>query len=201
MSTSNNTLHLNSFTYTNFKEHVKELFLANKATGEDHSESKLEATKLNLQRIKRLDKTAKVSEDLVSKIESLNRPWKWVLILEGWCGDGAQITPYIDKLANLSQQIDLEIILRDENPAIMDKYLTNGARSIPMLICFDANTEEELGYWGPRPSAVIDWISRFKKDMPNYSKEEFNHGLHAFYAKDKGSSINNSLLNAVQKWM
>ena len=44
--------------------------------------------------------------------------------------------------------IETRYILRDENPELMDKVLTNGARSIPKLIAIDRKTENILGTGG-----------------------------------------------------
>ena len=49
--------------------------------------------------------------------------------------------------------LELRVILRDANPEVMDQYLTNGSRSIPIVIALDENFQE-MGHWGPaaRPS-------------------------------------------------
>jgi len=179
---------------------VQALFNDNLATGSDHSENRLAATKINLQRIKRLDKTAHLSVDLLSELDEFSKNWNWTLILEGWCGDGAQIAPYINKVAEFTEGISLRIILRDENPEIMDQHLTNGTRSIPVLICEDVNTNSFIGKWGPRPTAVLDWITSFKEENPDYTSSDFKEQLHLFYTKDKGNSICSDLLETIVKW-
>ena len=45
-------------------------------------------------------------------------------------------------MAELNQKINLKIILRDTNPVIMDLYLTNGTRSIPIFVAFDEKGNE-----------------------------------------------------------
>ena len=37
--------------------------------------------------------------------------------------------------------INLKVVLRDENPALMNQFLTNGSMSIPKLVVLDANDE------------------------------------------------------------
>jgi hypothetical protein len=179
---------------------VQALYNDDMATGSDHSEDKLSATKINLQRMKRLDKTTHLSVDLLSELDEFSENWKWTLILEGWCGDGAQIAPYINKITEFTAGISLRIILRDENPEIMDQHLTNGTRSIPVLICENVNTNTFVGKWGPRPKAVLEWVESFKENNPNYTSTEFKEQLHLFYTKDKGNSIYSDLLESILKW-
>lgn len=189
-----------NYSYEAYNQYVRTLLDQNKATGPDNSEEKLAATRINLQRIKRLDKMAVLSQELIAEVNSLKKKWQWTLIIEGWCGDGGQIIPYINKIASLSDNITLNIILRDENPEVMDNYLTNGTRSIPILICKDVESNRELGFWGSRPVKVLEWIGGFKQNNPDYTPDEFNQSLHLFYAKDRGKGINEDFLSHIEEW-
>ena len=53
--------------------------------------------------------------------------------------------------------LELRIVLRDEHPEVMDRYLTNGSRSIPIVIALDEEFRE-LGHWGPRPRELQAWV-------------------------------------------
>ena len=48
----------NSFTFEEYFSHIQTLLSENKTTGEDHSPERVEATKMNFQRIKRINKTS-----------------------------------------------------------------------------------------------------------------------------------------------
>ncbi|MBD3637546.1 MAG: thioredoxin family protein [Crocinitomicaceae bacterium] len=189
-----------SFSYQEYVDYVEQLYNEGKATGSEQSSDRLQATKLNLSRIHRLNKTIQLDLDLIKLIKSVQSKWDWILILEGWCGDGAQIAPYINKISEVNPQINLKIVLRDENPELMDNHLTNGTRSIPVLICVDTESQEEIGYWGPRPKAVLNWVQEFKTEHPEYTSEEFKKGLHSFYTKDKGASICADLFQVISSW-
>ncbi len=191
----------NTFTYDSFLEYTKELLADNKATGTDHSPAKIEASKINAQRFKRLNKTAKINAELKQIIEDNQPEWEWTVIAEGWCGDAAQILPYINKIVTHSESISLQIILRDENEQIMDRYLTNQARAIPILVCHNTVTKKEVGHWGPRPSKIIDWIATYKSENPNYTPEQFKKDLHTLYTINKGEIINEALLNSIKTWI
>ena len=67
-----------------------------------------------------------------------------MVISEGWCGDAAQILPVINKMALVSNKIEFRIVLRDENPALMDAFLTNGGKAIPKVIMIDNESGEVI---------------------------------------------------------
>ena len=142
---------------------IKEIESSAAANMADEVETQLGNIKLNLHRMNRIDKHYTVSEELKNIILQINEPQTWMIISETWCGDSAQNIPFIAKMAELNSKIKLAIILRDANPAIMDLYLTNGTRSIPIFILFNANGEE-LFRWGPRPREAVKLFADLKKD-------------------------------------
>ena len=110
--------------YNNYRTKIDELFAAGKTTGDNHSEAMLNYTKLNIFRMKRLDKTTRLTENALTQIKRENRKITWLVITEAWCGDAAQIIPVLNKLSEENENIDLKLILRDENPEVMDQFLT-----------------------------------------------------------------------------
>jgi hypothetical protein len=109
---------------------------------------------------------------------------KWLVITEGWCGDSAQITPYLYLCAQQCGA-ELRVVLRDENPEIMDLFLTNGTRSIPIIVFVDAEGAV-VGQWGPRPQILAGLVKDWKEQ--GLTKETFNPLIHKWYADDKGQA-------------
>ncbi|MEW6467638.1 MAG: thioredoxin family protein [Bacteroidota bacterium] len=171
------------------------------ATSGEQSPEHIEATRLNAQRMARLNKQTEISPALRQLAGKLQRPWTWLILAETWCGDGAQTIPVIAKIADLNSNIALKIILRDEHPHIMDKYLTNGTRSIPKLICHDESAGRELGTWGPRPKDIRERVEKLKSDHPGISRQEFLENLHLWYAQDKGQSVQRDFFDLLVKWL
>jgi hypothetical protein len=84
-------------------------------------------------------------EDLLffRKVSELpNGPRKLLVIAEAWCGDVYRELPTAVRIAE-SAGIDLRIFLRDENPDIMDEFLSNNgkSRAIPVLVFYTADTK------------------------------------------------------------
>lgn len=169
-------------------------------TGKEVLPERIEATKINAQRMKRIDKQIKINDDLQIALENITDKWTWILIAESWCGDGAQNIPIISKMAECSTNIELKIILRDENPDIMSAHLTNGSRAIPKLICINSETGKEVGTWGPRPLAIQNLVKTYKIQNPDVPHDEFVKNLHFWYAKDRGESLQKDFEQLISEW-
>ncbi len=182
------------FTYQSFSQWMAVLVAAGRTSGPRQSEELAAFTALNLKRMERLDKTLKLDDSLAGLLKRIV-PQDWLVLTEAWCGDSAQSLPVIGRLAAMAQgRVSLKIALRDENPDLMDRFLTNGGRSIPKLVAFDRQGNE-LFNWGPRPAEaqqiMLDWkASPNGRDWHDFEKE-----LHLWYAKDKTISIQKELNN------
>ncbi|PZX53417.1 thioredoxin-like protein [Algoriphagus ratkowskyi] len=175
--------------YSDYRAMIDSLLVENKTTGSDHSESYLAYTKMNVQRMSRWDKTAKISPELEKIVSSISAPQVWLVITEAWCGDAAQTIPFMAKLAELNSLIDLKLVLRDENPELMDAYLSEGARSIPVLIALSGDLSQELFVWGPKPEFLKTRMKAYKLDPQNITSQEFSDGTHLWYARDKNKAL------------
>ncbi|KLT66434.1 thioredoxin [Pedobacter sp. BMA] len=185
--------------YLTYRALVDQLLLEGKATGEVTYD--LHYTKMNVQRMSRVDKTISLSDEFVSTIESLKARYKFLVITEGWCGDAAQIIPVFNKIAVASLgKIELKFVLRDQNLPLIDAHLTNGGRAIPVLIILDENADRVLATWAPRPQVLQELLKEWKKEsteMPILAEK-----LHGWYAKDKTQSTQselNELLKGLEK--
>lgn len=189
------------YTYEAYKSLVISLFEEGKVTGPIQSETLLETTKMNLHRFNRIEKRFKMNGEFKSMIESIEDSWTWYLITEGWCGDASQTVPAIAKIAEASDQIDLKILLRDDNVNIIDKYLTNGGRAIPVLVMINNETGEELKHWGPRPKMIQRMVDHYKENHTELDKHEFAKNLHVWYTRDKGMAMQDDLMEIMSTGM
>jgi hypothetical protein len=149
--------------YNSYMQLSEQLVAEGRTSGPNQSEAYVYYTKLNLQRMKRLNKTVEMPAELSDLIKQKAKNWRWITITEPWCGDAAQCVPVIEKLALAAECIETHYILRDEHLEIMDAYLTNGGRSIPKLICLD-DKGAEVFTWGPRPAVIQEIMNRLKAD-------------------------------------
>jgi len=173
--------------YHDYKELVSRLISEGKSTGPNQSEELLNYSILNDKRMKRLDKTIQLSEEIISKVQALKEPQTWLVLTEGWCGDAAQTIPVINKIANENPKINFKIILRDEHLELMDEFLTNGGRSIPKLLALDT-ANNVINSWGPRPTVATKMASDYKA-INGGLDAKFKKDLQIWYNKDKGKSV------------
>lgn len=185
--------------YQAYRTKIDDLLEEGKTTGPNQSEDLTEYTRMNVHRMKRLDKQVQLRNSLKEKLHDIQQSYVWLVITEGWCGDAAQNLPVIAKMADETDAIDLKLILRDENLDIMDEFLTNGGRSIPKLICLDAETLEVKGSWGPRPQELQKGAMKWKEN-PDISNEEWAERVHKWYAVDKANKIQDEFEVHIDEW-
>ncbi|QNK76638.1 MULTISPECIES: thioredoxin family protein [Winogradskyella] len=184
----------NSMTYAEYRTLVTSLVDEKSNTGSEKTEALAEYTQLNDRRMRRWDKTGKVSEEMKSKIQNSDKKITWLVISESWCGDAAHIMPIINKVAELNDAIDYKVVLRDENEALMDQFLTNGGKAIPKLVMLDSETNEVLNTFGPRPTVATKLVQDYKSKHGKLTPE-FKEDLQRWYNKDKGQSTIEDLVN------
>ena len=104
-------------------------------------------------------------------------------------------------MANESDQIDLKIILRDENEELMNHFLTNGGKSIPITVIQDKITGEAIGHWGPRPHEAQKMVMAYKElpkeEKPSY--DDFVQQVQKWYNQDKTVAIQKDSASE-EKW-
>ena len=185
-------------TYVNYRKLVDELLVAGKTTGYDHTEEMLHYTKMNVQRMKRVEKTIILNDKLLTIIEKIRHPYHFLVITEGWCGDAAQIVPVINKIISVApDKFTLRLVLRDQNIPLIDAHLTNGSRAIPVLLILNENKELILPKWGPRPMLLQSLLAEWKKE---YSDQvQIATLLHGWYAKDKTQTTQEELVLLLEK--
>ena len=188
-----------SMTFAEYVKLIDDLLLDGKTTGPVQSDAMLNYGKLNRQRMHRLEKTVAVNDSLREKVQNNKRKMIWLVITEGWCGDAAQNIPVIEKIAEASSgSIETRYVLRDENLELMDRFLTNNARSIPKLIALDAETLEELGTWGPRPQESMDLFIEMRDR--GLEKPLIMENLQRWYITDKNRAIQTEFENLLDAW-
>lgn len=154
--------------------------------------------KLNQGRIKRWLKKGKILPELEATIKAIDVPQTWVYISEPWCGDAAHSQAFIEMAAQLNPLITVEVQNRD-NGSEIDKYLTNGGKSVPKLIVRN-NEGEDLFDWGPRPHEAQELFYQIKDDA-SMTMEDKKIALQQWYNKDKGQSMQQELMGLFRRAM
>ena len=186
-----------AYSYSAYRQLLDQLLAEGKTTGPQQSPELLAFAQLNEQRMSRLDKTVKLLPELVAAAAGLRENYVWLVLTEGWCGDAAQTVPVMEAVAQASAgHLRTAYLLRDENPDLIDQYLTNGSRAIPKLLMLRADTLTEVARWGPRPAEAQALITRLKAE--GMAHDEFIKALHTWYAHDRTQATQHELLELLK---
>lgn len=150
---------------------------------------------LNLSRTNRWLKRFEVSQQTKDFISKINEPQKWIVITEPWCGDAAHSVPQLFKISELNENIELIIQLRDEEPFLIEQYLTNGGKSIPKLVIRNQN-DQDIAVWGPRPEKLQELFYQYKEE--GVAMDEIKETVQKWYNVDKGVEIQNDIINLLK---
>lgn len=151
-------------------------------------------TKMNLTRTNRWLKKGVILPEITAQLASIREPIEWIVITEPWCGDAAQCVPFFHLMAAKNPLISLKIVLRDQPPYLIDQYLTNGTKSIPLLIIRNA-AGEDLAVWGPRPAGAKElFLSMKAADQPF---EDIKEALQKWYNQDAGKEIQEEIIKLI----
>jgi thioredoxin family protein len=136
---------------------------------------------------------ARVPEEAVARLAAIPGRWHLLVMVEDWCGDAVNILPLLARLAEQAPNVDLRVLGRDDNADLMDAHLTNGSRSIPVVMVLDEDYVERA-WWGPRPSSLQHWVI---EEGLALEKGERYRQVRTWYARDRGRTIVDEVIDAV----
>lgn len=177
------------FHYPGYLEYMKKVL-----DDEGTEDEERDPIRNNLRIMERLDERMELKADLQELLGKGDvAPRIWAVITEARCPDSARNLPFIRAVADPSPHIELIILLRDENPELMEHFLTDGKRAVPKLLEMDPKHEQVHNTWGPRPSPLQERVEAWKAEEPEISKEELQRRIQKWYAKDKGNTLQEEL--------
>ncbi len=117
------------------------------------------------------------SEDDKAFFESLNNrdDLRVLILMADWCGDVVKNVPVIFRALEISG-IPTEVLIKEEHPDTMAKFLTLGGESIPIVILADTGGAV-LGQWGPRPQYIQEPMVAFKQANPDREAPDYQDNL------------------------
>jgi hypothetical protein len=162
--------------------------------GAPEFETMLAAAEKNAELWAAVWRRAVVPEEFVRRVAALGEAWHLLVLSEDWCGDAVNTVPVVARLAELTPNVDLRVLARDENLDLMDAHLTGRSRSIPVVIALDAEFEEH-GWWGPRPAELQRWVLGPGREL---EKEARYREIRSWYARDRGRTTLEEVVGMVE---
>jgi hypothetical protein len=154
----------------------------------------LEGVQANRELWHQIYRRARIPREVEEEGRSLPRRWHLLVMAEDWCGDAVHSVPYVARLAETLPQLSMRVVGRDDNPDLMDAHLTNGTRSIPVVMVLDEEFRE-VAWWGPRPRPFREF---FLKELKHLDCADRFPGMRAWYARDQGRTVLKELLATIQ---
>lgn len=131
----------------------------------------------------------------LQRLEEMGRNWRLLVISEDWCGDASNLVPIFARLEEASARIEMRIVKRDEHPDLMTHYLTNGSRSIPIVVVADDELRP-VGRWGPRPAELQEFVIREKRAGERPAADIYKD-TRRWYARDRGETTLREVLEVM----
>ena len=181
--------------YPAYRQHIAEV-LADPSPTEQVAKM-LPYYRQAVDRMNQIAPTVALLPELQVALGQLKRQYIWAIITEGWCGDASHTVPVIEAVAQASGgHLDTRYFLRDSHLDLIDRYLTNGGRAIPIAVVLHADTLTEAGVWGPRP-APLQAIHQELKTKETPFKEVITT-VNNWYDEDATRTTQQELLALVQ---
>ncbi|MFJ7952007.1 thioredoxin family protein [Lysinibacillus sp. NPDC096418] len=114
---------------------------------------------------------------------------KILTITEDWCGDAMLNNAIIRRVAEAAD-LDMRTVLRDADTDLIDRYLTNGGRAIPIYVLLD-EAGQVICKWGPRAPELQENVVNKRASLPDKEDPAFEEAQKALYAEIREESISN----------
>lgn len=139
---------------------------------------------------------ARSPADQLDRVGRIGGHWRLLVLSEDWCGDASNTVPVLARFAEDSPRLDMRILERDENPDLMDRYLTNGSRSIPLAILLN-EAGDAVGRWGPRPEELQARVIEEKRAGERPASDTYKD-TRRWYAADRGVTTIRELVDRIE---
>ncbi|WP_107838090.1 thioredoxin family protein [Metasolibacillus meyeri] len=124
-------------------------------------------------------------------IEQLKNSHVHILaITEDWCGDAMLNNPIVRKVAEAAG-LEVRATLRDADTDLIDRYLTNGGRAIPIYLVLNG-AGEVVGKWGPRAPELQQFVMDARAGVPDKEDPSFEEAQKAMYTNMRQKFIEDS---------
>lgn len=131
----------------------------------------------------RLADEGTVDDDLVARARAVGGTWHILAVAEDWCGDSAYNLPYVAKLADAVDGLEVRVINSTVGRALMEAHRTpDGRAATPTFLLLDAGWEEG-GCLVERPSPLMNWYMENREEL---GTAELHAHIIDFYESDKG---------------
>ena len=121
--------------------------------------------------------------------------WRLLVVAEDWCGDSANTIPYVARLVEQTQSLDMRVVSSSVGRGIMEGHRTpDGRAATPTILLLDAGWNE-VGCFVERPGPLMEW---YLANRGAKSSDELHDFIFDWYADDAGASTVDQILGLLE---
>jgi len=129
------------------------------------------------------DKGAGIDPSLVHRARAVGGTWRFLVVAVDSCSDSVSTIPYLARLAESVEGLDMRVIDSTVGRQIMEDHRTpDGRPSTPTVLLLDEEWKE-VGCFIERPPTLRDWILENPESL---EREALFERKMAWYAEDTG---------------
>ena len=122
------------------------------------------------------------ADDFVARAAALQGSYRILVVAVDSCSDSVNTIPYIARLVERVDALDLQIVTPNEGELLMELYRTpDGRGATPTVVILD-ESYELVGTWVERPAPLQDWWV----DHPEITISEKARRKQGWYDWDEG---------------
>lgn len=100
---------------------------------------------------------------------------KVLVLAEPWCGHCMLDIPILLKIVEQAK-MPIRFLPRDEHLELMDQYVTDGKRYIPIVLLLDENGVE-IAKWGPMAPEILQYVNELKTRLPEQNDPGYDQAF------------------------
>lgn len=128
---------------------------------------------------------ATVPADLLARARTVPGHWRLLVVAEDWCSDSVNTIPWLARLVERVNGLEMRVVTSEPGEAIMDAHRTpDGRQATPTVVLLDAHYRE-VGCFIERPEMLQDWFLANRDRLP---REQLLRDKQAWYDEDLGRS-------------
>ncbi|HKJ00855.1 MAG TPA: thioredoxin family protein [Longimicrobiales bacterium] len=136
-----------------------------------------------------------VTPEQVRRARAVGGTWRILAIAEDWCGDSANTIPYLARLVEGADNLEMRVVSSSVGRSVMEGHRTpDGRAATPTVLLLD-EAWNEAGCFVERPTPLMAWYLEHRADK---TSDELHEYIYAWYDADAGAATVDDVLTLLE---
>ena len=140
--------------------------------------------------------TAQVNDELLVRVQAAGGRWKLLVVAVDGCSDSVSTIPFLARLAERSENIDMRIVDSSAGREVMLDHPTPDGRAATPTVVLLNEDYEEVGCFIERPAILQEWASKNREAL---SDKDFLEQKFAWYDRDAGQQTVDAVVRLLEE--